>query len=240
MILFGIPYQYTLSHVLRARLNYMREKYQIKDNDFLTFDALRQSAQCVGRVIRSKTDYGVVILADSRYNRVDKRSKFPPWIMQFVRDHCLNLATDAAIDQIKAFLRLMGQPIEQEALHSILMNEDQVKDLSHSSFVNAAALPSTQSIIIRNSPPVGVTTGGVHPKDATEPALPSQRTTTGADDDEDDFGMAVYNDISSSRGRDGHHPHQHPPERPTSALSDPSVAAIAHTSLFLLEDLLDG
>lgn len=228
MILFGIPYQYTLSHVLRARLNYMREKYQIKDNDFLTFDALRQSAQCVGRVIRSKTDYGVVILADSRYNRVDKRSKFPPWIMQFVRDQCLNLATDAAIDQIKTFLRLMGQPIEQQALHSILMNEDQVKDLSHSSFVNAeaveAASASSQSIV-PNSPP---------------PVVSAALLTTMDADDDDDFGMAVYNDISSSsQGRDGHHPPHHPSERPTSAVSVASTTT-AHKSLFLLEDLLDG
>jgi DNA excision repair protein ERCC-2 len=36
----------------------------------MTFDALRQSAQCVGRVIRSKTDYGIVILADARFNKV--------------------------------------------------------------------------------------------------------------------------------------------------------------------------
>ena len=79
MVYHGILYhirQYTKSHVLRARLDYIREKYQIKDSDFLTFDALRQSAQCIGRVIRSKTDYGLVILlvADStRYNRQDKR-----------------------------------------------------------------------------------------------------------------------------------------------------------------------
>jgi Rad3-related DNA helicase len=68
VIIFGIPYQYTLSHVLRSRLDFMRAKYQIKENDFLTFDALRQAAQCVGRVIRSKTDYGIVVLADSRYD----------------------------------------------------------------------------------------------------------------------------------------------------------------------------
>ena len=30
----------------------MREKYNIRDNDFLTFDAVRQAAQCMGRVIR--------------------------------------------------------------------------------------------------------------------------------------------------------------------------------------------
>lgn len=66
VIVFGIPYQYTLSHTLRARLDFMRMHHQIKDNDYLTFDALRQAAQCVGRVIRSKTDYGLVVLADSR------------------------------------------------------------------------------------------------------------------------------------------------------------------------------
>ena len=52
VMLMGVPYQYTLSHVLRARLEFLRQEYQIRDNDFLTFDALRQSAQCVGRVIR--------------------------------------------------------------------------------------------------------------------------------------------------------------------------------------------
>ena len=57
VILFGIPYQYTLSHVLRARLNFMREKYSIRDNDFLTFDAVRQAAQCMGRVIRRSNTY---------------------------------------------------------------------------------------------------------------------------------------------------------------------------------------
>jgi hypothetical protein len=129
VVIFGIPYQYTLSHVLRARLNYMRERYGIRDNDFLTFDALRQAAQCVGRVIRSKTDYGIVVLADSRYNRADKRSKFPPWILQFVKESSLNLPTDAAVDQIKSFLRVMGQPIDQEALHSILLNESQVSSM---------------------------------------------------------------------------------------------------------------
>jgi Rad3-related DNA helicase len=62
----GVPYQYTLSHVLRARLMYLQEKHQIRDSDFLTFDALRQAAQCVGRVIRSKSDYGVMVFADKR------------------------------------------------------------------------------------------------------------------------------------------------------------------------------
>lgn len=40
----------------------------------------RQAAQCVGRVIRSKADYGLMIFADKRYQRHDKRDKLPGWI----------------------------------------------------------------------------------------------------------------------------------------------------------------
>ena len=111
MILFGIPYQYTKSNVLRARLDYMREKYLIRDNDFLTFDALRQAAQCVGRVIRSKRDYGAVILADSRYSKKDKRDKFPLWITQFLGEGALNLSVDVSVAMIKTFLKDMGQKV---------------------------------------------------------------------------------------------------------------------------------
>ena len=45
VIMYGVPYQYTLSRVLRARLEYLRETFQIKEADFLAFDAVRQAAQ---------------------------------------------------------------------------------------------------------------------------------------------------------------------------------------------------
>jgi Rad3-related DNA helicase len=38
--------------------------FQIRENDFLTFDAMRHAAQCLGRCMRGKTDYGIMILAD--------------------------------------------------------------------------------------------------------------------------------------------------------------------------------
>ncbi|KAL8136693.1 hypothetical protein V2J09_002694 [Rumex salicifolius] len=96
VIMFGIPFQYTLSRILRARLEYLRDTFQIQEGDFLTFDALRQAAQCVGRVIRSKADYGMMIFADKRYSRHDKRSKLPGWILSHLRDAHLNLSTDMA------------------------------------------------------------------------------------------------------------------------------------------------
>jgi len=53
-----------LQYYFQARLEYLREQFHIRENDFLTFDAMRHSAQCVGRALRGKTDYGVMIFAD--------------------------------------------------------------------------------------------------------------------------------------------------------------------------------
>lgn len=64
VIMFGIPYQYTESRILKARLEYLRDNLHIRENDFLTFDAMRHAAQCVGRVLRGKTDYGLMVFAD--------------------------------------------------------------------------------------------------------------------------------------------------------------------------------
>ena len=47
VILFGIPYQYTESRILKARLEYLRDNNQIRENDFLSFDAIRHGAQCM-------------------------------------------------------------------------------------------------------------------------------------------------------------------------------------------------
>lgn len=113
VIMFGVPFQYTLSRILLARLEYLRETFQIKEGDFLTFDALRQAAQCVGRVIRSKADYGMMIFADKRYSRHDKRSKLPGWILSHLRDAHLNLSTDMAVYIAKEFLRKMAQPYDK-------------------------------------------------------------------------------------------------------------------------------
>lgn len=105
VILCGVPFQYTRSHVLLARLEYLRKTFNIREDEFLAFDALRQAAQCVGRVIRNKLDYGLMIFADKRYASVSKKSKLPPWILQFLEDGHTNLSVDEAIAVCKNFLR---------------------------------------------------------------------------------------------------------------------------------------
>ncbi|GAA5958606.1 hypothetical protein JCM3765_006693 [Sporobolomyces pararoseus] len=115
VIMFGIPYQYTESRILKARLEFLRDTYRIRENDFLTFDAMRHAAQCVGRVLRGKTDYGLMIFADKRFAKQDKRNKLPKWIGQYIKESDTNLATDVAIAHSKRFLRMMAQPFEQSS-----------------------------------------------------------------------------------------------------------------------------
>jgi len=71
---------------------------------------MRHAAQCVGRAIRGKTDYGLMVFADKRFSRADKRSKLPKWIQQHITDSSLNLSTDMAIQVAKNFFREMAQP----------------------------------------------------------------------------------------------------------------------------------
>jgi len=114
VLMFGIPYVYTQSRILRARLEYLRDTFQIRENDFLTFDAMRHAAQCVGRALRGKTDYGVMIFADKRFARSDKRGKLPKWIQEHLRDSMTNLSTEECLQICKKWLRQMAQPFTRE------------------------------------------------------------------------------------------------------------------------------
>eukprot|EP00095_Tigriopus_kingsejongensis_P006022 snap_masked-scaffold671_size114370-processed-gene-0.21 protein:Tk06022 transcript:snap_masked-scaffold671_size114370-processed-gene-0.21-mRNA-1 annotation:"tfiih basal transcription factor complex helicase subunit" len=114
VLMFGIPFVYTQSKILKARLEYLRDTFQIRESDFLTFDAMRNAAQCVGRALRGKTDYGVMIFADKRFARIDKKGKLPKWIQEHLRDSMCNLSTEEAIQVTKKWLRQMAQPFTRE------------------------------------------------------------------------------------------------------------------------------
>lgn len=110
VLCIGVPFQYTESRILKARLEFLRENYRIRENDFLSFDALRHAAQCLGRVLRGKDDYGVMVLADRRFQK--KRTQLPKWISQAMLESETNLSTDMAVATAKSFLRTMAQPFK--------------------------------------------------------------------------------------------------------------------------------
>ncbi|TID14933.1 hypothetical protein CANINC_004604 [Pichia inconspicua] len=110
VLMIGIPFQYTESRILKARLEFLRDNFQIRENDFLSFDAMRHAAQCLGRVLRGKDDYGVMVLADRRFAR--RKGQLPKWIAQGLLDADTNLSTDMAVASAKKFLRTSAQPID--------------------------------------------------------------------------------------------------------------------------------
>lgn len=113
VLCIGVPFQYTESRILKARLEFLRETYRIRENDFLSFDAMRHAAQCLGRVLRGKDDYGIMVLADRRFQK--KRAQLPKWINQALLDSEMNLSTDMAVSAARRFLKVIAQPFPAEA-----------------------------------------------------------------------------------------------------------------------------
>ncbi|EKG21185.1 Xeroderma pigmentosum group D protein [Macrophomina phaseolina MS6] len=107
VLCIGVPFQYTESRILKARLEFLRETYHIRENDFLSFDAMRHAAQCLGRVLRGKDDYGIMVLADKRFR--NKRTQLPKWIAQHLSDADANMSIDQAAAMAKKFLRDMSK-----------------------------------------------------------------------------------------------------------------------------------
>ncbi|KAG0437526.1 General transcription and DNA repair factor IIH helicase subunit XPD [Dictyocoela muelleri] len=113
VVVIGVPFQYTESVRLKKRLEFLRE-YGIREADFLNFDAMRHAAQCLGRVLRSKRDYGLMIMADSRFIRKDKKLKLPKWILERLDDGNINLSIDMAVGIAKRFFREMAQELPEK------------------------------------------------------------------------------------------------------------------------------
>lgn len=155
VLCIGIPFQYTESRILKARLEFLRETYRIRENDFLSFDAMRHAAQCLGRVLRGKDDYGIMVLADRRFQK--KRDQLPKWIEQAMQEVDVNLSTDMAVLAAKRFLRDMAQPFrpkDQEGIstwsiedlkkHQAQLAEEQILELQREDEENIAQRLRTQ------------------------------------------------------------------------------------------------
>lgn len=61
-----------------------------------------------------KTDYGIMIFADKRFSRQDKRSKLPKWIQEHLTDSYCNLSTEESMQIARRWLRHMAQPFTRE------------------------------------------------------------------------------------------------------------------------------
>jgi DNA excision repair protein ERCC-2 len=114
VLLFGLPVRNTVSMLVQTRAEFVETSYGIDKNDFILFDAMRAACQCVGRLLRSKNDYGIVVMADRRYSRPNASSQMPHWIKQFVTDARVGVSIDEAVEQTRHFLVQMAQPFKHD------------------------------------------------------------------------------------------------------------------------------
>lgn len=105
----GFPVQNSHDPVLLERIRFMVERKQIVDrNEFFEFDTMRQTAQCLGRVMRRKNDYGLMILADARFTRSGKYEKLPEWIKRCLDTQHINITYEGVFHASANFFRKMG------------------------------------------------------------------------------------------------------------------------------------
>ncbi|KAI5192792.1 DNA excision repair protein ERCC-2 [Nematocida sp. AWRm77] len=108
VIVLGVPFQYTESPRLKKRLEFLAEEFGVRESEFLSFDAMRQSAQCVGRVLRSSEDYGLAILADRRFNATEKKIQLPRWVQRQIEESNSNLSIDMSVNVSRQFFRTIS------------------------------------------------------------------------------------------------------------------------------------
>lgn len=75
------------------------------------FESISNFVNCV---YSGKTDYGIMIFADKRFSRQDKRSRLPKWIQEHLTDSNVNLSTEEAMQTARRWLRQMAQPFSRE------------------------------------------------------------------------------------------------------------------------------
>lgn len=71
----------------------------------------------------------MMVFADKRYQRHDKRDKLPGWITSQLREEHLNLSTDMLLHVVRDFMRSMAQPYDRGLVGKSLLSEEAVQAL---------------------------------------------------------------------------------------------------------------
>ncbi len=78
----------------------------------------------MGRVLRSKYDYGLMVFADKRFSRADKQDKLPNWIRNLIESRTHGISVDMAVQLANSFFKEMGQPFKMP--DSLLLGQEEL------------------------------------------------------------------------------------------------------------------
>uniref|UniRef100_A0A670JI48 DNA 5'-3' helicase n=1 Tax=Podarcis muralis TaxID=64176 RepID=A0A670JI48_PODMU len=110
VIMFGVPYVYTQSRILKVS---PASPLCLRIQAGLPASFLRLGG-CVGSGGHPFSPGNMPHDSRQRFARADKRGKLPRWIQEHITDANLNLTVDEAVQVSKFFLRQMAQPFRKE------------------------------------------------------------------------------------------------------------------------------
>ena len=96
VVLVGMPFIFHRNPAVLGRMRFLREHKGIPETEYLQFDCMRVASQCVGRAIRNKADYAVLIFADRRYLQPTKFRKLPLWLRNMMVPHSSSSASSSS------------------------------------------------------------------------------------------------------------------------------------------------
>eukprot|EP00871_Galdieria_phlegrea_P000853 jgi/Galph1/1769/GphlegSOOS_G436.1 len=116
VIVIGIPYPNLRDPqvIQKKKYNdtYSAKKKLLSGQRWYTLQAFRALNQAIGRCIRHRHDYGVIILLDKRYGRNDVQTNLPKWLFSQVRT---GISHQESVSLLEAFMKY-----HQEAEHLLL------------------------------------------------------------------------------------------------------------------------
>ena len=102
VICIGIPYANYGDDKISKKKEFLNNKEKNLGNKWYEADAMLNVNQSLGRVIRNKNDYGVMICIDERFNYHSIKSLFSNWIYKNIQIRSL-IDNDKYFDEINKF-----------------------------------------------------------------------------------------------------------------------------------------
>ena len=90
VICIGIPYANYGDDNIKKKKEFLNNKEINLGNNWYRADAMLNVNQSLGRVIRNKNDYGVMICIDERFTDPFIKRMFPVWIYKNMQIRSLN------------------------------------------------------------------------------------------------------------------------------------------------------
>jgi len=103
VLLFGLIVDERMHPSLEKEAEFLEMKIQFPRDDFVSFNAVRSSIQCISSILSSKSDYSSLLLVDCKYSFPQYKEKLPTWITKILMNEMINQGVEDALEKLKLY-----------------------------------------------------------------------------------------------------------------------------------------